>query len=72
MCRLSFHPTTDAAEIDHALNAVRAIVAHGDDWAPDYAYSPLTNEFVHRTVDGHAAHARIRAWFDLGIRDAAD
>ena len=70
--RLSFHPTTDAAEIDHALDAVRAIVAHGDDWAPDYAYSPLTNEFVHRTVDGHAAHARIRAWFDLGTRDAAD
>ena len=70
--RLSFHPTTDAAEIDHALDAVRAIVAHGDDWAPDYAYSPLTNEFVHRTVDGHAAHARIRAWFDLGTGDAAD
>ena len=70
--RLSFHPTTNAAEIDHALNAVRAIVAHVDDWAPDYAYSPLTNEFVHRTVDGHAAHARIRAWFDLGTRDAAD
>ena len=69
--RLSFHPTTTAAEIEHTLDAVRAIVAHIDDWASDYAYSPLTNEFVHRAADRAATAARIKSWFALDA-DGAD
>ena len=61
--RLSFHPTTTDAEIDHCVSAVAAIVAHGDDWARDYAYSARTNEFTHRGAGTSAPH--VRDWFEL-------
>ena len=62
--RMSFHPTTSDAEIAHALEAVRAIAAHGKAWAGDYRYTPARNDFAHRADAGTAA-ARVRAWFDL-------
>ena len=69
--RLSFHPSSTTAEIDHAIRAVREIVAHAREWADDYVYSPLTNEFTHRAADSDAARARIRAWFELDTPDDA-
>ncbi|HSM99913.1 MAG TPA: aminotransferase class V-fold PLP-dependent enzyme [Rudaea sp.] len=64
--RLSFHPSTTQADIDHALHAVREIVAHVAQWGEAYAYSPSTNEFTLRAGESDAAHTRVKAWFDLG------
>jgi len=62
--RLSFHPTTTMAEIEHSLNAVAEIVAHAEEWSRDYTYSPKTNEYVHRSGAGDAA-AMVRGWFGM-------
>ncbi len=63
--RLSFHPGTTTADIEHTLHAVREIVAHAPTWAADYAYSPNTNEFSHHAADPAAARARVAQWFVL-------
>ena len=54
------------ADIDHTLDAIRAIVEHVEEWSKEYVYSPLTNEFAPRDGDSGAALARVRGWFDLG------
>ncbi|MBL0165567.1 MAG: aminotransferase class V-fold PLP-dependent enzyme [Xanthomonadales bacterium] len=64
--RISFHPSTTMADIDHTLDAIRAIVEHVEEWSKEYVYSPLTNEFAPRDGDSGAALARVRGWFDLG------
>ena len=60
--RLSFHPSTTQADLDHALDAVAAIVAHADEWSRDYVYSPTSNEYAHRSDDA-AMRARVAGWF---------
>lgn len=60
--RLSFHPSTTNADIDHTIDAVAAIVTNIDEWSRDYVYSPATNEYTHR--DGDAAmKALVRSWY---------
>ena len=63
--RLSFHPSTTLADIDHAIHAVREIVEHAGEWAVDYAYSPNTNEFARQAGDNGMALARVKGWFEL-------
>ncbi|MBI2407515.1 MAG: aminotransferase class V-fold PLP-dependent enzyme [Gemmatimonadetes bacterium] len=62
--RLSFHPSTTLADIDHAINAVAECVANVDAWSKDYVYSNLTNEYAHKDGDT-ALRARVRDWFEL-------
>ncbi|MHB1283691.1 MAG: hypothetical protein ACYCZI_07440, partial [Metallibacterium scheffleri] len=63
--RLSFHPCTTTADVEHTLHAVREIVAHAPTWAADYAYSQCTNEFSHHAADPAATRARVAQWFVL-------
>jgi selenocysteine lyase/cysteine desulfurase len=69
--RLSFHPSTTTADIDHAMHAVREIVAHVDAWAQDYVYSPVSNEFARRDGNDGNPRARVKAWFELDPPDGA-
>lgn len=62
--RLSFHPSTTMADIDHAINAVAECVANVKAWQQDYVYSSTTNEYAHRDGDT-ALKARVREWFAL-------
>ena len=62
--RLSFHPTTTMADIDHSLDAVAEIAAHAEAWSRDYAYVPRTNEYAHRSGGGDAP-AMVREWFGM-------
>jgi selenocysteine lyase/cysteine desulfurase len=62
--RLSFHPSTTMADIDHAINAVADCVANVDAWQHDYVYSNVTNEYAHKGGDT-ALKASVRAWFAL-------
>lgn len=62
--RLSFHPSTSMADIDHTLHAVAECVKRAGEWSKDYVYSNVTNEFTHR--DGDAAMTtRVHDWFRL-------
>ena len=65
--RLSFHPTTTMADIEHCIRAVAEIVDHADAWSKDYTYSPVTNEYAHRDGDAESM-ARVHRWFDLEHR----
>ncbi len=66
--RLSFHPTSSAADVDHALGALRAISAHAQVWQQDYRYSAETNDYTHRDDHG-TARTRVRACFELPSAD---
>jgi selenocysteine lyase/cysteine desulfurase len=61
--RFSLHPTTTDEEAEFILDAIAALAAHHRDWAADYTYSPLTNEFTHRVETG-AIGRRVHEWFD--------
>ena len=60
--RLSFHPSTTTADIDHALHAVAEVVRNARVWSQDYVYSNVTNEYAHRDGD-QALTQRVHAWF---------
>ncbi len=62
--RLSFHPTTTMAEVEHCIGAVEECVRHAAAWAKDYSYSSHTNEYAHRDGDAES-RARVHRWFDL-------
>lgn len=62
--RLSFHPSTTMADIDHAINAVAECVANVKGWQQDYVYSAITNEYAHKDGDT-ALKARVQEWFAL-------
>jgi len=64
--RISFHPSTTTADIDHTIRAVAEIVEHIDEWSADYVYSATTNEYAHKAGDAESA-SRAKGWFDLGI-----
>ena len=63
--RISFHPSTTRADIDHTIHAIAAIVENIEVWAKDYEYSPVTNEFTCCAGDHGAALARVKQWFAL-------
>ena len=62
--RLSFHPTTTAAEVEHCIRAVEESVRHAAAWSQDYSYNSHTNEYAHRDGDAEG-RARVTHWFDL-------
>lgn len=62
--RLSFHPSTTMADIDQSLRAVAECTANAREWAKDYVYSSVTNEYAHRD-DGAALKTRVKGWFEV-------
>jgi selenocysteine lyase/cysteine desulfurase len=62
--RLSVHPTTSEAEVDHVLDAAREIARHARAWGADYRYSPATNEFTHAGGDP-TARLPVEEWLRL-------
>jgi selenocysteine lyase/cysteine desulfurase len=68
--RLSFHPTTTDAEIDYCVEALREIVQKAPEWSADYVYSPVTNEFCHRSGRDSGV-PDMRDWFDLTLEGVA-
>jgi selenocysteine lyase/cysteine desulfurase len=63
--RLSFHPTTTMADIDHTIHAVLEIAAHAEAWAQDYVYCPHSNEFSPRQAGEDTTRRRVESWFNL-------
>ena len=50
------------ADIDRALDAVAEVMRHGHEWAADYTYSNVTNEYRHRDGDV-ALRAQVSGWY---------
>jgi selenocysteine lyase/cysteine desulfurase len=60
--RLSFHPTTTTADLDHCVRAVSEIAAHAGEWSKDYVYSKANNEYSHRG-GADPTGAMVQRWF---------
>ena len=62
--RFSIHPTTTDEELTYIIDAIAAIVEHHRDWQKDYDYSPVVNEYRHRSGEPWGED-QLQAWFDL-------
>lgn len=64
--RMSIHPTTTSDEIEYVCNSLKALAVHHTEWADDYIYSRLTNEFMHKSQAENECHdTPVDTWFDL-------
>ena len=48
--RMSIHPTTTNDEIRFVCESIKALAANHKEWAKDYSYDKITNEFVHKNA----------------------
>ncbi len=62
--RMSIHPTTTTAEIELVCNAIIALSENHKQWALDYEYNAISNEFIHKNAQSHDKEM-IQAWFDF-------
>lgn len=46
--RMSIHPTTTTEEIQYVCDSIKALAKNHFEWAKDYIYNPITNEFNHK------------------------
>lgn len=61
--RLSLHPTMTDKELDTIIYAVNEVVKNYKEWAKEYHYNTLTNEFYHPGEDDKTS--QIESWFKL-------
>lgn len=61
--RVSLHPTMTDNELDTIIDAIKQIVEHKEEWAKEYHYDPVSNEFYHFTKPEKTK--QIEDWFRL-------
>ncbi len=67
--RMSIHPTTTNAEVQYVCDSIKTLAKNHLDWAADYQYNKLNNEFVHYSLINSKTDAidtMITEWFELG------
>ncbi len=64
--RLSLHPIMTDKEILFIAECIKGLAANHKEWAEDYAYNGITNEFEHK-VTGVLEGEIIKDWFDLNL-----
>jgi selenocysteine lyase/cysteine desulfurase len=60
--RMSIHPTTTNAEIEFVCESIKALAENHQQWALDYNYDKLTNEFIHKNATT-VEDTLVDAWF---------
>lgn len=60
--RMSIHPTTTNAEIEFVCESIKALAKNHQQWALDYNYNKLTNEFIHKNATT-VEDTLVDAWF---------
>jgi len=66
--RLSIHPVMTNKEIDFILDSVEQTVLHFPQWAKDYDYDKITNEFSFRGENSKES-AVTKGWFTWGTEN---
>ena len=62
--RMSLHPTMTDREINFIMSSIKDLCANHIEWARDYKYDPLTNEFEYKHKDfKKEIHERSKRWF---------
>ncbi|MCW3086877.1 MAG: aminotransferase class V-fold PLP-dependent enzyme, partial [Sediminibacterium sp.] len=62
--RLSVHPTMTNAEIDFIMDAIGLTASHFQEWANDYLYDPVSNEYSFKGA-GAKEQDKIDDWFTV-------
>jgi selenocysteine lyase/cysteine desulfurase len=60
--RMSIHPTTTNDEIKFVCDSIIDLAANHSEWAKDYVYDKLTNEFVHQKAQP-LEKEMVKDWF---------
>lgn len=64
--RLSIHPTTTDEEVKMACDSIIKLARNHHEWAKDYDYDKCSNEFSHKSLNGHSQEDDIiKDWFKL-------
>ncbi|NND12002.1 MAG: aminotransferase class V-fold PLP-dependent enzyme [Flavobacteriaceae bacterium] len=63
--RLSIHPTTTCDEIRFVCESIKELAKKHKEWAKDYTYNKLTNEFAHKTFESDSRKKVVDSWFDM-------
>ena len=62
--RMSIHPTTTCNEMDFVCESLIALAKNHKEWAKDYEYNKVTNEFIHKSFVPKN-DVRVSDWFEL-------
>lgn len=62
--RMSIHPTMTDEEAKYICDSIEEMSFHLKDWAKDYHYNPVSNEFEHVHIPSKM-NTLIKAWFDI-------
>ena len=60
--RLSIHPTITNQELDFICDALRELHQNIEEWATDYEYDPVKNDYVHKSVESIEKRL-VKEWF---------
>ena len=60
--RLSIHPTITNQELDFICDAIRELHENIEEWATDYEYDPVKNDYVHKSVESIEKRL-VKEWF---------
>ncbi|WP_306350817.1 aminotransferase class V-fold PLP-dependent enzyme [Flavobacterium sp. '19STA2R22 D10 B1'] len=62
--RMSIHPTTLNEEIQFVCDSIKALAENHQEWAKEYTYNKVTNEFVHINY-APTEKEMVKQWFEL-------
>ena len=62
--RMSIHPTTTNEEIKFVCESITSLAENHKDWALDYNYDKITNEFIHKNAN-HLEKEMVEDWFKI-------
>lgn len=62
--RLSIHPTITTEELNFVCNSLQELAENIEDWAKDYTYDPIKNDYVHNSVSPIEKEL-VKNWFSI-------
>jgi selenocysteine lyase/cysteine desulfurase len=65
--RMSIHPTMTDEEALYICDAIAQVAANWREWAEDYVYDPVSNEFKHKTFQGNEDR-KVSDWFNHSLK----
>jgi UDP-N-acetylglucosamine 2-epimerase len=62
--RMSIHPTTTNEEIKFVCESIKSLAENHKNWALDYNYDKITNEFIHQNANP-LEKEMVEDWFKI-------
>jgi hypothetical protein len=61
---MSIHPTTTNDEIKFVCDSIKSLAENHKNWALDYNYDKITNEFIHKNASP-LEKEMVEDWFEI-------